>query len=144
MIYYKCEAKERKSLIVNIGYVRISTIEQNEAKQVEALKKYNMDKVFTEKISAKNGDRPELKALIKFAREGDTIYVYSLDRLAKSTKDLLNIVEELQSKGIHLVSYKENMDTSTDNGKLMITMIDTIAEFERINLLERQKEGMAK
>jgi len=126
---------------VNIGYVRVSIVEQNESKQVEVLKKYNMDKVFTEKISTKNTDRPELKAMIKFAREGDTIYIYSLDRLAKSTKDLLNIVEELQSKGIHLVSYKENMDTSTDTGKLMITMIDAIAEFERINLLERQKEG---
>ena len=126
---------------MNIGYVRVSIVEQNESKQVEVLKKYNMDKVFTEKISAKNADRPELKAMIKFAREGDTIYVYSLDRLAKSIKDLLNIVEELQSKGIHLVSYKENMDTLTDTGKLMITMIDAIAEFERINLLERQKEG---
>lgn len=128
---------------MNIGYVRVSIVEQNESKQVEVLKKYNMDKVFTEKISAKNADRPELKAMIKFAREGDTIYVYSLDRLAKSIKDLLNIVEELQSKGIHLVSYKENMDTLTDTGKLMITMIDAIAEFERINLLERQKEGKA-
>ncbi|UZQ50082.1 recombinase family protein [Clostridium kluyveri] len=129
---------------MNIGYIRVSIVEQNESKQVEVLKKYNMDKVFTEKISAKNADRPELKAMIKFAREGDTIYVYSLDRLAKSTKDLLNIVKELQLKGIHLVSYKENMDTSTDIGKLMITMIDAIAEFERINLLERQKEGIVK
>lgn len=125
---------------MNIGYVRISTVGQNEAKQIEALKKYNMDKVFTEKINAQNGDRPELKVLMKFARERDTIHVYSLDRLAKSTKDLLNIVKE-QSRGIHLVSYKENMDTSTDTGKSMITMIDAIAKFERINLLERQKEG---
>ncbi|MFL0197719.1 recombinase family protein [Clostridium sp. WILCCON 0269] len=129
---------------MNIGYVRVSAVEQNEAKQIEALKKYNMDKVFTEKVSVKSADRPELKVMMKFAREGDTIYIYSLDRLARSTKDLLDIVEELQSKGIHLVSHKENMDTATDTGRLMITMIGAIVEFERINLLEGQKEGMAK
>ncbi|MFL0195354.1 recombinase family protein [Clostridium sp. WILCCON 0269] len=142
-IYYyrRIEVKERKSLIMNIGYVRVSTVEQNERRQVEVLKKYSMDKVFTEKVSTKNIDRPELKAMIGFAREGDTIYVSSLDRLARSTKGLLNIVEELQVKGVHLVSDKENIDTSTTTGKLMITMISAIAEFERVNLLERQKEG---
>jgi DNA invertase Pin-like site-specific DNA recombinase len=128
---------------MNIGYVRVSTVEQNEGRQIEALRQRNIDKWFTEKVSAKNTNRPELKAMIDFARAGDTIYIHSLDRLARSTKDLLNIVEELQSKGIHLVSNKENIDTSTATGKLMLTMIGAIAEFERANLLERQKEGIA-
>lgn len=128
---------------MNISYVRVSTVEQNEARQLEALKKYNIDKWFIEKVSAKNTNRPQLKSMIEFAREGDTIYIHSLDRLARSTKDLLEIVEQLQSKGIHLVSNKENIDTSTATGKLMLTMIGAIAEFERANLLERQKEGIA-
>lgn len=128
---------------MNIAYIRVSTIEQNEARQVEGLKKYNIDKWYIEKVSGKNTNRPELKKMIDFAREGDTVYIHSLDRLARSTKDLLDIVEELQSKGIHLVSSKESIDTSTATGKLMLTMIGAIAEFERANLLERQKEGIA-
>lgn len=128
---------------MNIAYVRVSTVEQNEGRQIEALKSHNIYKWFTEKVSAKNTNRPELRSMIEYAREGDTIYIHSLDRLARSTKDLLNIVEELQAKGIHLVSNKENIDTSTATGKLMLTMIGAIAEFERTNLLERQKEGIA-
>lgn len=128
---------------MNIGYVRVSTVEQNEERQLEGLKKRDIDKWFTEKVSAKNMDRPQLKAMIDFARDGDTVYIHSLDRLARSTKDLLQIVEGLQAKGIHLVSNKENIDTSTATGKLMLTMIGAIAEFERTNLLERQKEGIA-
>lgn len=128
---------------MNIAYIRVSTVDQNEGRQIEALKKHNIDKTFMEKVSAKNTDRPQLKAMIEFAREGDTIYIHSLDRLARSTKDLLEIVEQLQVKGIHLVSNKENIDTSTATGKLMLTMIGAIAEFERANMLERQKEGIA-
>ena len=127
----------------NIAYVRVSTVEQNEGRQVEGLKKYNIDKWFTEKASGKSTDRPELNRMLEYAREGDTVYIHSFDRLARSTKDLLDIVEELQSKGIHLVSSKENIDTSTATGKLMFTMIGAIAEFERTNLLERQREGIA-
>lgn len=127
----------------NIAYVRVSTVEQNEGRQVEGLKKYNIDKWFTEKASGKSTDRPELNRMLEYAREGDTVYIHSFDRLARSTKDLLDIVEALQSKGIHLVSSKENIDTSTATGKLMLTMIGAIAEFERTNLLERQREGIA-
>lgn len=128
---------------MNIAYIRVSTVEQNEGRQVEALKKHNIDKTFIEKVSAKDTNRSELKAMIDFAREGDTIFIHSFDRLARSTKNLLDIVEQLQSKGIHLVSNKENIDTSTATGKLMLTMIGAIAEFERANMLERQKEGIA-
>ena len=128
---------------MNIAYVRVSTVEQNEARQLEGLNKYNIEKWFTEKISAKNTNRPQLQAMLEFAREGDTIYVWDFSRLARSTKDLLDLVEFIQSKGIHLVSIKENIDSSTPTGKLMLTMIGAINEFERTNLLERQREGIA-
>ena len=128
---------------MNIAYVRVSTIEQNEARQLEGLKKYNIEKWFTEKVSGKDINRPQLKAMIHFTREGDTIYVWDFSRLSRSVKDLLNIVELLQEKKIHLVSIKENLDTSTPTGKLMLTMIGAINEFERTNMLERQREGIA-
>lgn len=128
---------------MNIAYIRVSSLDQNETRQIEGLKKYNIEKWFTEKISGKNTNRPKLKEMIEFAREGDTIYIHDFSRLARNTKDLLDIVEELNNKGIHLVSNKENLDTSTPTGKLMLTMIGAIATFERENLLERQREGIA-
>lgn len=128
---------------MKIAYVRVSTVEQNEARQIEALKKYDIEKWFTEKVSAKDTNRPMLQQMIDFAREGDTIYIHDFSRLARSTKDLLDIVELLQKKNIHLVSNKENIDSSTPTGKLMLTMIAAINEFERANLLERQREGIA-
>lgn len=128
---------------MNIGYVRVSSIEQNEDRQIEGLKNYNIEKWFTEKVSAKDTNRPQLQAMLDFAREGDAIYVWDFSRLARSVKDLLNIVEQLENKNIHLKSIKENLDTSTATGKLMLTMIAAINEFERNNLLERQREGIA-
>ncbi|MDB2160463.1 recombinase family protein [Clostridium butyricum] len=128
---------------MNIAYVRVSTVEQNEARQVEGLKKYEIDKIFMEKVSAKDTNRPQLRAMLEFAREGDNIYVWDFSRLARSTKDLLEIVEQLKTKRIYLKSIKENLDTSTPTGKLMLTMIGAINEFERANLLERQREGIA-
>ena len=127
---------------MNIAYVRVSTVEQNEQRQLEALEKYNIDKWFKEKVSAKDTNRPKLKEMLDYAREGDTIFIHDFSRLARSTKDLLDIVDKLQEKKINLVSNKENIDTSTPTGKLMITMIGAINEFERQNLLERQKEGI--
>jgi DNA invertase Pin-like site-specific DNA recombinase len=128
---------------MNIAYVRVSTEEQNEARQVEALQPYQIEKWFTEKISGKNMDRPQLKELLDFVREGDTIYIHDFSRLARSTKDLLELVEMIQQKGVHLHSNKENLDTNTPTGRLMLTMIAAINEFERQNLLERQREGIA-
>lgn len=128
---------------MKVGYIRVSTQEQNEARQIEALKKYDLEKVFQEKISAKNTDRPELQAMLEFVREGDTIYIHDFSRLARSTKDLLEIIETLNRKGVHLVSNKENINTSTPQGKLMLTMLGAIYEFERQNLLDRQAEGIA-
>lgn len=128
---------------MNIAYIRVSTVEQNEQRQIEAMKPFNIEKWFIEKISAKDTNRPKLQELLEFAREGDTIHVHDFSRLARSTKDLLDIVEQLSQKNIYLVSNKENIDTSTPTGKLMLTMIGAINEFERYNLLERQREGIA-
>ena len=112
--------------MANIAYVRVSTVEQNEARQLEALKKHNIDKWFCEKVSGKDMNRPQLQAMLDYVREGDTVYIHDFSRLARSTKDLLAIVEQLQDKGVHLVSNKENLDTSTPTGKLMLTMIAAI------------------
>lgn len=128
---------------MNRAYVRVSTIEQNEARQVEALQKHDIDVWYTEKVSGKNADRPELQKMLAEAQEGDTIYVHDLSRLARSTLDLLTIVDSLTKRGIHFVSNKENLDTSTPVGKLTLTIFAGIAEFERTNLLERQAEGIA-
>lgn len=128
---------------MQIAYIRVSTIEQNEQRQIEAMKRYDIEKWFIEKVSGKDTNRPKLKEMLNFAREGDTIHIHDFSRLARSTKDLLNIVELLNEKGITLISNKENIDTSTPTGKLMLTMIGAINEFERTNLLERQREGIA-
>ena len=128
---------------MRLAYVRVSTAEQNEQRQIEAMKRYNIEKYYIEKVSGKDTNRPKLQELLDFAREGDTIHIHDFSRLARSTKDLLDIVEQLDRKGIHLVSNKENIDSSTPTGRLMLTMIGAINEFERTNLLERQREGIA-
>ena len=128
---------------MRVAYVRVSTVEQNEARQLEALQKYDIEKWFTEKVSGKDANRPQLQAMLEFVREGDTVYIHDFSRLARSTKDLLGIVEQLKDKGVTLVSNKENLDTNTPTGKLMLTMIAAINEFERENMLERQREGIA-
>lgn len=128
---------------MRLAYIRVSTIEQSDRRQIEAMDKYNIEKWFIEKVSAKDTNRPKLQELLNFAREGDVIHIHDFSRLARSTKDLLDIVETLNSKGIILISNKENIDTSTPTGKLMLTMIGAINEFERTNLLERQREGIA-
>ena len=130
-------------IYINIAYVRVSTVDQNENRQLEGLKKYNIEKWFTEKVSAKDTNRPKLMEMLNYAREGDNIYIWDFSRLARSTKDLLQLVELMQEKKINLISIKENIDTSTPTGKLMLTMIGAINEFERTNLLERQREGIA-
>lgn len=128
---------------MNVAYVRVSTVEQNEERQIEGLKKYGIEKWFTEKASGKNMNRPQLQQALEFVRDGDTLFVHDFSRLARSTKDLLDIAERLDKKGVRLVSNKENIDTHTTTGKLMLTMIGAIAEFERANILERQREGIA-
>lgn len=128
---------------MNLGYVRVSSADQHEERQVEALEKYGIEKWFKEKVSGKDMNREQLKAMLDYMREGDTVYVEDFSRLARSTKDLLEITEMMKKKGVKLVSLKENLDTGTPMGQLMLTMIGAIAEFERQNILERQAEGIA-
>lgn len=127
----------------NFAYIRVSTEEQNYESQMEAMKDLEFAKVFTEKRSAKDTNRPELQNMLDYVREGDTVYVKDFSRLARSTKDLLNIIDILENKKVKLISIKEKLDTSTPAGKLMITMLGAIYEFERANLLERQRDGIA-
>lgn len=140
-----------------IGYVRVSTVEQNEARQLVTMEKYNVEKIFSEKVSAKDTKRPKLQELLSFIdnfyefnrhldedkRQSLTVVIHDFSRLARSIKDLLTIVELFEEKNVKLISAKENIDTSTPTGKLMLTMIGAINEFERTNLLERQREGIA-
>ena len=128
---------------MRVAYVRVSTEEQNETRQVEALKDHGIEKWFIEKISGKDMERPQLQAMLDYVREGDIVYVHDFSRLARSTKDLLSIVEQLRDKKVEFFSDKEKIDTSTPAGKLMLTMIGAIAEFERQTLLDRQREGIA-
>ncbi len=128
---------------MRIAYVRCSTAEQNEARQIEALEKYGIERWYTEKISGKDANRPKLQEMLEYVREGDTVHIHDLSRLARSTADLLVIVDLLAKKGVHLVSNEENIDSSTPTGKLMLTMIGAINEFERTNILERTREGIA-
>ncbi|MDE6501881.1 MAG: recombinase family protein [Ruminococcus sp.] len=127
---------------MKIAYLRVSTVEQNLERQVKALEVYKIDKWFSEKVSGKNTDRPKLKEMLEFVREGDTVYVMDWSRLSRSTVDLLRIIEGLAHKKVKLVSIKENFDTSTPTGRLMLNLIASINEFERQNLLERQREGI--
>lgn len=128
---------------MQIAYIRVSSISQCEQRQVEAMEKFRIEKWFIEKVSAKDTNRPKLQEMLEFVREGDTVHIHDFSRLARSTKDLLEIVDTLSRKGVTLVSNKESIDTSTPTGKLMLTMIGAINEFERTNLLERQREGIA-
>lgn len=127
----------------NIAYVRVSTVEQNEARQREALKAFNIDKWFVEKASGKDAKRPILQEMLEYIREDDTVYVEEFFRLGRSTADLLASVQRIEDSGAKFVSLKENFDTKTPAGKLQMTMMAAIAEFERAMILERQREGIA-
>lgn len=127
----------------NIAYVRVSTIEQNEARQKEALESYQIDKWFIEKASGKDTKRPKLQEMLEYIREDDVVYVQEFSRLGRSTADLLAIVQRIEDVGAKFVSLKENFDTKTPAGKLQMTMMAAIAEFERAMILERQREGIA-
>ena len=127
---------------MRIAYIRVSSLDQNEQRQVEAMQKHEIEKWFIEKVSAKDTNRPKFQEMMEFVRAGDTLYIHDFSRLARSTKDLLDVVEQLNRKGVVLVSNKESIDTGTPTGKLMLTMIGAINEFERTNLLERQREGI--
>lgn len=128
-----------------IGYARVSTMEQNEARQLHSFEGYTekIKKVFIDKLSGKNTDRPQLQAMLSYVREGDVVVVSDFSRLARSTRDMLQIVQELTDKGVGLVSLKENVDTDTPQGRFMLTVFAALAELERETILQRQREGIA-
>ena len=128
---------------MKVGYVRVSTADQNPARQEEALKNQGVERIFMEKVSGKDMNRPKLKELLDFVREEDTVIVESYSRLARSTTDLLLIIEKLQEKNVSFVSLKENIDTTTPQGKLMLTIFAGLSQFERECTLQRQAEGIA-
>lgn len=128
---------------MRIGYVRVSTDGQNTARQDELMRELNVEKVYTDKASGKSKERPGLQDMMNFVREGDTVIVESISRFARSTKDLLNLIEELQSKGVEFYSKKESFDTTTPQGKFVLTMFGALAELEREQIAQRQAEGIA-
>jgi len=125
-----------------IGYCRVSTTEQNMTAQMELLHKAGCQEIFKEKLSGSNVHRPELRKLLDYIRKGDTVTVTKLDRLARSTKDLLGIAEEIKKKGADFEVLNINLDTKSPTGQLMLTMLAAIAEFEKGIMLERQREGI--
>ena len=131
--------------MANVGYIRVSTVDQNTARQLDNLQ---LDKVFTEHKSGKNKDREQLKALIDYVRDGDTVHVHSIDRLARNLADLKELVSLLNDKGVSVHFHKEGMkfngDKSDSMTNLLFNILGSFAEFERELMLERQREGIAK
>lgn len=129
---------------MKIGYIRVSTTDQNTARQEVLMKELGVDEVYIDKASGKSKDnRAQLYTLLEYVRKGDTVIVESISRFARNTKDLLELVEILTKKEVEFVSKKENIDTTTPTGKFMLTIFGAVAELEREYILQRQKEGIA-
>ena len=128
---------------MKVFYIRCSTVEQNEARQIAMAQEHCADRVFVDKASGKNTDRPELQKMLSFVREGDAVICESFSRIARNTRDLLSITDELQSRGVKFISLKEAIDTSTPQGEFMLTIFAALAQMERENILQRQSEGIA-
>lgn len=128
---------------MNIGYIRVSTHEQNTVRQEALMESLGVDEVYIDRMSGKSTDRPELKKMMEYVRQGDTVIVESISRFARNTRDLLELVERLTAKGVEFVSKKEAIDTTTPSGKFMLTIFGAVAELEREYILQRQSEGIA-
>lgn len=127
-----------------VGYARVSTKDQNLTVQLEALKAAGCVEIFQEKVSGSKIDRPELTALLKYVRKGDTVIVTKLDRVARSIKDLWQIVDGLNDKGVGFLALNnKDLDTTSATGRMMLSILGAVAQFEREMLLERQAEGIA-
>ena len=130
-----------------VAYARVSTSDQNLARQLEALKAYEPDKIFTDEVSGKSLERPGFNQMLEYVREGDMIYVCSLDRLARNLNDLLETIKGLQERGVSIHFLKENILISSDvktssMSKLILSIMGAVAEFERSLIRERQQEGI--
>lgn len=128
---------------MKIGYIRVSTAEQNTIRQEVLLKELGVDELFIDKASGKNTDRPELKRMLTYVRQGDTVIVESISRFARNTRDLLDLIEQLTAKQVEFISKKEAIDTTTPTGRFMLTIFGAVAELEREYILQRQSEGIA-
>ena len=124
------------------GYVRVSTIQQNTDRQLETLTAYGVDRGGDGHLKRKDLNRPKLQQMLDTLREGDTVVVTSVDRIARSAKDLLNLVDHIHSQGAHFKSLDNNIDTSKDMGKFILTILAAVAELERATILERQRQGI--
>ena len=127
---------------MKIGYIRVSTQEQNTLRQEVLMETLGVDQIYIDKMSGKNAERPQLKEMMSFVRRGDTVIVESISRFARNTKDLLELVEQLAAKEVVFISQKEAIDTATPTGKFMLTVFGAVAELERAYLLQRQREGI--
>lgn len=125
-----------------IGYIIVSTEHQETAKQQEIMCDYQVDRIFSEKLSGANGDHPQLRAMLEYVREGDTLYIESISRLGRSIKGLLNVIDTLTTKGVTLISHKEKIDTDTPAGNFMLTVFAALSQLEREQLKQRQREGI--
>ena len=128
---------------MRVAYERVSTTGQSTLRQDVLMRDQQIEKVFTEKISGKDRNRPELQKMLKFVREGDTVVIESISRLARSTRDFLNILDELEKKHVALVSLKEKIDTATPTGRFLVSIFAALAQLEREQILTRQQEGIA-
>ena len=127
---------------MKFGYARVSKSEQNLHLQIDALRAYGVDEIFEEKVSSKTGKRPELERLLAMLRAGDTIAVWGLDRLGRTVKQLLELAESFEEKGIYFVSLRERLDTTTASGKFCFHMFCAVAQMERDVISERTKAGL--
>lgn len=128
---------------MKIGYIRVSTQEQNTIRQEVMMQSLGVDELYIDRASGKNAQRPELQKMMDYVRRGDTVIVESISRFARNTRDLLELVEQLTTKGVEFVSQKELIDTTTPTGKFMLTIFGAVAELEREYILQRQREGIA-
>lgn len=128
---------------MKVGYVRCSSDDQNPARQKKILEDARCEEIYMDMLSGKDRNRPQLEEMLRFIRKGDTVYVESISRLARSTKDLLNIVDEIKSKGALFVSEKEKINTDTPQGKFMLTVFAAMVDLERSQIRQRQAEGIA-